>query len=479
MCLAGNLEKTCNRSQGDDYLKIALISNPTSRRQKPDFPPPGIAYLGATAHQAGHEVHLIDGGLRITSQITQDVRDVSPDLVGVTCWTIDRNMVWKLCAALKEAAPKAFLVLGGPHATMYPEHIFKKTHASAVIVGEGEETFAEFLEALVEGKDLKDVAGLVLRTKGGGVFYTTPRPTIQNINSIPRPYYAGFRHFSFLHYGGFPPLPRPTAAVISSRGCVFNCNYCASVRFWGRRWRFRSPENVLEEIGWLVEDLGVRSLYFFDDNFPVNKERAIAICEGIINNGWDLKWACCSHVKMVNRELLEVMKASGCVTIDFGVESGSDKILKNVNKRQTREDIEKAFDLVHKAGILPRAYLMVGCPGEDESTIDETIELIGRIKPRSSIGANILWLLPGTAVYEDAVKNGYISEDFWLESNEFPYNLQEHSLEKLEALRRRLLLGIARKKDGLSPRVAYYLKRAYYNYPFLSIFRSLVPRRFR
>lgn len=170
MCLVGNLEKTCNRSQGDDYLKIALISNPTSRRQKPDFPPPGIAYLGATAYQAGHEVHLIDGGLRITSQITQDVRDVSPDLVGVTCWTIDRNMVWKLCAALKEAAPKAFLVLGGPHATMYPEDIFKKTHASAVIVGEGEETFAEFLEALVEGKDLKDVAGLVLRTKGGGRF---------------------------------------------------------------------------------------------------------------------------------------------------------------------------------------------------------------------------------------------------------------------------------------------------------------------
>lgn len=428
------------------------------------------------AHQTGHEVLLIDGGLRTISQITQDVREFSPALVGVTCWTIDRNMVWKLCAALKEAAPKAFLVLGGPHATMYSEHIFKKTHASAVVVGEGEETFSEFLEALDAGKNLKDVAGMVLRNEDDGVFYTAPRPPIQNINSIPRPHYAGFRHFSFSHYGGFPPLPRPTASIISSRGCVFDCNYCASVRFWGRRWRFRTPENVLEEIKWLVEDMGVRSLYFFDDNFPVNKERAIAICEGIINNGWALKWACCSHVKMMNRELLEVMKASGCVTIDFGVESGSDKILRNINKRQTREDIEKAFGLVHEVGILPRAYLMVGCPGEDESTIDETIELIGRIKPRSSIGANILWLLPGTAVYEDAVKNGYISEDYWLESNDVPYNLQEHSQEKLEALRRRLMLGIARRKGGLRPRVTYYLKILYYNYPFLSIFRSLVPR---
>jgi len=460
-------------------LKIALISNPTSRRHKPDFPPPGIAYLGAAAHQADHDVLLIDSGLRTISQITQEVRDASPDLVGMTCWTIDRSMVWKLCAALKQATPKTFLVIGGPHATIYPEHIFKKTHASAVVIGEGEETFVDLLGALEKGKDLKTIAGLALQNEDDSVFYTHPRLPIRDINSIPHPYYAGFRNFRFSHYGGFPPLPHPTAAVISSRGCVFDCNYCASVRFWGQRWRFRSSENVLEEIGWLVEDFGVRSLYFFDDNFPVNKERAIAICEGIIINGWDLKWACCSHVKMVNRELLGVMKASGCVTIDFGVESGSNRILMNLNKRQTREDIERTFTLVHVMGILPRAYLMVGCPGEDESTIDETIELIGRIKPRSSIGTNILWLLPGTSLYEEAVKNGYIGEDYWLESDEVPYNLQEHSLEKLEALRRRLMLGIVRKKGGFSPWIAYYLKRAYYKYPFLSVFRSLVPRRFR
>jgi radical SAM superfamily enzyme YgiQ (UPF0313 family) len=362
---------------------------------------------------------------------------------------------------------------------MYPGHIFRKTHASAVIIGEGEETFAEFLEALAKGRDLKDVAGMVLRNEDGSTFYTAPRPSIRNIESIPFPHYDGFRRFNFSHYGGFPLLPHPTAAVISSRGCVFNCNYCASVRFWGKRWRFRSPENVLEEIRWLIEKYGIRSFYFFDDNFPVNKERAIAICEGIISNGWNLEWACCSHVKMVNRELLEVMKASGCVTIDFGVESGSDRILKNINKRQTREDIKKSFGLVHETGIFPRSYLIVGSPGEDESTIDETIELIGHIKPWSSIGANILWLLPGTAVYEDAVRNGYISEDYWLNFEDVPYNLQEHSLKKLKELRTRLMLGIAIKKGGLKPRATYYLKNLYYNYPFLSKFRSLVPRQFR
>ncbi len=455
-----------------------LIGNPTSRRQKPDFPPPGIAYLGAVAHKGGHEVLLKDGGLQNISQIVQDVKDASPDLIGVTCWTIDRQMVWKLCTALQEEVPNALLVLGGPHATMYPEHIFKKTHAFAVIIGEGEETFTELLDALEKGKSLKGIAGIAIRNEAGGAFYTPPHVPIQNIDSIPHPYYNGFRNFSFSHYGGFPPLPRPTAAIISSRGCIFNCSYCASVRFWGRKWRFRSSEDVLNEIEYLVEAHGIRSLYFHDDNFPVNKERAISICKGIINNGWDLKWACCSHVKMVNRKLLEVMVASGCMVINFGVESGSDKILKNINKQQTREDIKRAFGLVHEVGILPRAYLMVGCPGENKSTIDETIELIDRIKPHSSIGATILWLLPGTTIYEEAVKNGYINEDYWLETNEVPYNLQEHSMEELNALRKKLMFGVARKKGGLSPLITFCFKSIYYKYQFSTIFRSLVPKRF-
>ncbi|MCG7854065.1 MAG: radical SAM protein, partial [Methanosarcinaceae archaeon] len=240
-----------------------------------------------------------------------------------------------------------------------------------------------------------------------------------------------------------------------------------------------SAENVLSEIEWLVEEFGVKSIYFYDDNFPVKKRRANAICQGIIDNGWNLKWACSSHVKMVDYELLRVMKDSGCVYIDFGVESGSDKILRSLNKGQNRADIEKTFALAHKAGISPQAFLMVGSPGEDESTIDETIDLIGCIKPQSSSGASILWLLPGTAVYKDAVKNSFISENYWLECDEIPYNLQEHSLRELEALRRRLMLGVARKKGGLTPWVTCQLKELYFKYPSLSPLRSLVPRRFR
>lgn len=460
-------------------MKVLLISHPRLYAQRPDFPPIGTAYLGAAADNAGYEIALIDGGLWGIPQIIKQAKSFSPEVIGVTCWTIQRETVWKLCAALQQELPKAFLIMGGPHATIFPEHIFKKTQASIVVIGEGEATFRELLDVFANRRDLKNVKGIALRNPDNTVYYTEPRTPIENLDTISRPFYTGFDCFAFSNYSGFPSLPRPTAPIISSRGCVFNCTFCGSVAYWGKRWRYRSADNVLEEIEWLIKDMRANSLFFFDDNLPVNKKRIFAICEGMIQKRLRFPWACCSHVKMIDKDLLKLMKESGCVSIDFGVESGSEKILHNINKKQTRQDIEKAFALTHEIGIKPRAYLMVGNPGEDETTIDETIDMIGRIVPDRSIGAAILWLLPGTVVYNEAVKNGHINNDFWLYSDNIPYNLQEYSYEELCQLRKRLMLGIAKKKGGFMPLVNYYLKNIYYKYPFLSCLTSLIPDKLR
>ncbi len=435
----------------------------------------GIASLGAISHYAGYDTLLIDSGFSTISDVVRQAYYYSPDIIGITCWTIDRGRVWELCHELKKKLPSVFLVLGGPHASLYPVHVFLKTYAEAVVVGEGEQTFQELLTAWKENRDLKGIPGLALRGPENAVLDFTARELISNLDDLPFPFYQGFPHFSFSRYAGFPTLPCPTAAIISSRGCVFDCTYCGSTQFWGQKWRYRSANNIIKEMKWLSEAHQVRSIYFFDDNFLVNHQRVSTICEEIIRQRWNVSWSCCSHVKMVNRELLELMHRSGCVSIDFGVESGSDIILKNINKKQTRTDIERAFELVHKAGIKPRAYLMVGNKGETIATIDETIDMTGTIKPHSSIGASLLWLLPGTRVFSEACANGFIGHDYWLRSDDVPYNLQEYSYKEMCALRQRLMRGIARQKGGLVPLLNFHLKEIYYRYPFLSYMRSLVP----
>lgn len=456
-------------------MKVALISHPEEISRKQDFPPIGTAYLGAVSNSLGYETLLIDAGKTSVSDTLRKLRDFMPDFIGVTCWTINRGTVWRLCAELKSNFPEVFLALGGPHATLFPEHIFRKTHASAVVIGEGEETFRDLLLTLNGKGDIKKVNGLAIRNDDGTVSLTSPRARISDLDSIPFPFYNGFIDFDFNDYLGFPGLARPTAAVISSRGCIFNCTYCSSVSFWGNCWRGRSSDNILSEIEWLIHTMGARSIYFFDDNFTVRKNRVIEICKGIKARNLRFNWACCSHVKLVDRDLLKMMHESGCVSVDFGVESGSEKILKNINKKQTRSDIEKAFEAAKDAGVNARAYLMVGNMGETEATIDETIDLIGKIQPRSSIGAQILWLLPGTSDYNSAVKNGFISDNYWLESESVPYNLQEYSFRRLSRLRERLMRGIARKKGGLLPLLGFYMKLFYYRFPSLAILRSLIP----
>jgi len=454
-------------------LKVVLISHPKGNKLgKPDFPPPGIAFLGAIAKRDGHEYRLIDGGLKTNTQIISEVKSFSPDVIGITCWTIGRADVWDLAEGLRKVVPDVPLLVGGPHATEYPSHIFKKTHAQVVVKGEGEKAFSELLKAFKNKEDIRKVKGLILRDDS---LNGTPTPLggfMDEIDDIPMPNYEGFSDFSFDNYNGFPSLPLPTATIISSRGCVFDCTFCSSVSFWGKTWRYRSPENVLSEIKVLVEKYNVKSLYFFDDNFPVNKERAAAICQGIIDNKWDLQWACCSHVKMLNEPLVKLMSESGCRTIDFGVESGSEIILKNIRKKQTTKAIKKTFALCHKYDILPRAYLMVGNEGENENTIDETISLIKEIKPYSSIGANILWLLPGTDAYRDAERKGIIDENYWLENDDIPYNTTEHSFKELVVLRDRLLHGVAKSKGGLQSYLVYQMKRVYYKFPQLSFLRD-------
>jgi radical SAM superfamily enzyme YgiQ (UPF0313 family) len=331
-----------------------------------------------------------------------------------------------------------------------PEQMFAKTDTDAVVIGEGEKTVLELVRAMLNNGDLSRVKGIAYPS-GNKINFTEPRGLIEDLDALPLPCHDAFN---------------------LDRGCPHKCIYCSGSKFWHRKWRPRSAENVWEEIEWLYKDFQVRNFMFFDDNFTVNRDRAINICQGIIRRNMKIRFVAESHVTHINPEILKWMKKSGCYRIDFGVESGSPRILKTINKKQTVEQIENAFKMAHEAGIYPRAYLMVGNPGEDESTIKETAALMKKIKPWDTMGAFPLLIFPNTRIYEMAKSKGIIDDEFWLKSDEMLFYTADHTTKELMALRELLMKQLAKNSNSFGDYIRYIMKKSYYRHPALQKLRK-------
>ncbi len=254
------------------------------------------------------------------------------------------------------------------------------------------------VEAISRGADRVDPAaiqGIAYRV-GGKAVRTADRPFVEDLDSLPDP----ARHFSFQH-------------VISSRGCPWNCTFCGSPRFWKRRVRFHSAEYFVGQLARLAGN-GVRFFFVSDDTFTLDKERVLAICQKIVDLGLEIRWQAISRVNLVDEEILYWMRRAGCVQISYGVESGSERMRRFFNKKITTAQIERAFELTRRMGILPRAYFIYGSPGETDKTVDESISLMHRIRPLAMV-SYILDVYPGTRLYEDLKKRLRFGDEIWLQ----------------------------------------------------------------
>ena len=447
-------------------MNVLLISPPRETPQPAAFPPIGLGYIAAVLKNDGHKVRIMDAAAYSLKKIERLILEVNPEIVGLTCWTIERGQTFKVAKLVREHVPNAKIIVGGQHATAFPEQMFKLAYADVVVLGEGERTTSELVRCIEQGGDIAGVNGIVYRNEKE-VVYTQTRTLIEDLDTIPFPMYEDF---DLPKYGGLPEKKSITTAIVSSRGCPYKCIFCSSAVFWKKRWRARSSENVLAEIEWLYKDYQVRSFIFFDDFFFLNKDRAIEICQGIIDRKLKVEWVAEGRVNLVDRELLGWMKKAGCYRIDYGVESGSPKILKNINKKISVEQIRNAFRLTHELGMKPVAYLMVGNPGETEGTIRETIQLMHEIKPHYTNTGGILWILPNTEIYETSKKLGIIDDDYWMNNMETPFFTGEHSLEELKELRNRLTLGLAKNRGSWKGYVMYLFRKCYDRSPLLQRF---------
>ena len=353
-------------------MKILLINPEFPGYRGKDTFPVGLGYLSGTVRDK--DVSVIDCSVDKFSK--EKIERINPDIVCITSTTPSFPKAKEYAFVIKKILPDSLVVMGGTHVTFKPEDGLEV--ADIVVRGEGEITFREIVEAVESGKGFENVRGISFRGK-----HNPDREPVRNLDSIPLP-----------NYEVFPLEKYGMMSAVTSRGCPYSCSYCCASAFWGRRVRFRSPENVIKELK-IISEYGFKLLKFHDSTFTLNEERARRICELMIEEGLDFSWSCETRADHLSPELLRVMKKSGCRLICIGVDSGSPEVLERIGRRISVREMERGFEMARSAGIKTRAYVTFGLPGETEKSVRETLKFLERVRP-DQIMLSLATVYPGT-----------------------------------------------------------------------------------
>mgnify|MGYP001559631914 CR=1 FL=1 len=375
--------------------------------------PLGILYIAAVLEKEGHTVLAYDPLVNITNdKVVNKILSDSPAVVGLSISTAQFARGLDLAKKIKAINPKIKIVVGGVHISALPLDVMEYDCFDFAIFGEGEITMKELCRAIENGgNDFSKIAGLVYR-KDGRIMQNEKRELIKNLDELPLP----ARHLLPAEWYLQPPgkirgywLDR-SITLMASRGCPYHCIYCGSHIIFGRTPRYRSPEKVVEEIEYLMKEYGVQGAWFNDDELTVNEDWLNKFCDILIEKGINFKWSCQARVNQGSVELMKKMKKSGCIQIDYGVESGSQRILNVLKKGTTIEQIKKKFKETKEIGIRTGASNVLGAPTETTEDIQMSIDLINEIKPDF---ADFYYLtpFPGTEFYEMAIKNKWMAKD--------------------------------------------------------------------
>ncbi|NLD65842.1 MAG: radical SAM protein [Crenarchaeota archaeon] len=415
-------------------MKVTLINPPypPSVHSHPPFIPLGLAYLGSVIEKAGHKVTVIDcQAEKLTYETFKErIAQTVSDVIGVTATTLLYKSAMKLVDISKQTQPYSITILGGSHGTFWDENALKEyPNLDIVVRREGELTIVELLNKIENNLDISGVLGITYR-KGSKLIRNEDRPFIENLDSLPFPAHHLLPLEKLKHNGKilFP--------LVSSRGCVYWCDFCSTVRMFGRGYRMRSAENVVDEMQFIHDKYGIDQVTFYDDAFSVDRERVLKICKELRDRKLDLIWDCGTRVDMVDRELMKTMRAAGCIAVWLGVESGSETMLKAMNKSIKLDQTRRAYKIAHEEGLMTIANVVLGFPGETEKTAKETINFVKELNP-DDVGFYIATPYPGTPMHDQVVKNGWLKvTDFDKYDTAGPtFETPYLSMEKLAELR--------------------------------------------
>lgn len=397
-------------------MRCLLIStlDPLQKGTRPLLTPLGLAYLAGTLLTKGHDVRIFQREVeyihskfcleRVNIKMLSMAREFMPELIGLTATSGTIMDFLHSAALLRKLFPSALIVGGGSHPSALPEQtLLQSPSLDAVVLGDGEDAILE----LCAGLPPSQITGIVCRTQAGP-FRTPARSYDRNLDVLPYParHLLDMNFHTSLSAAVIPNLSLRTTTIVSARGCPFACAYCAESRSkTGMRWH--SPDYVIGEIEHILSRYRVEALYFIDSMFEYNRKRTEELCTLLINSGLNKKlvWSVQARANSMDADLLRLMKEAGCIQIEYGFESGSQKILDRMGKASTVEAAIKAAALTKECGIRLFANMMFGYPGETEDDFDLSVEFIRTIKPHA-IGAYALEAFPGTALYDELVSSG-------------------------------------------------------------------------
>ncbi|MFH1308994.1 MAG: radical SAM protein [Patescibacteria group bacterium] len=428
------------KTNNKNYKVLLIYPNVTSysNNLRRIIPPFSLMYLAAYLEENKINVSILDSALEgynelydenngmVTyglnmEKIKKRVKEINPDLVGVTYpFSCQSKNVLEICETIKEIDRNIKIVVGGVHASALSENIIKNHKTiDFVVVGEGEETLLDLVENLnKEVKDFKNIKGIVYREKDDSLIINEKREHIKNINKIPLPARHLLKIEDYIKinvpHGPYAKEKR-VGNILTSRGCPGMCLYCASWKFFGRQFRARTIDSIFKEIDLLIKNNKIKEIQFEDDNLTFDKKRAKEIFKRL--KGYNLSWCTPNGVRIdtIDKEMLKLMKESGCYQLTFGIESGNKRVLHKVIRKPINLDkIKPIIDEAKKIGVLVHLFFMVGLPTETKKEMLETLKFAKYLNPDSASFA-IAAPLPGSDLYDYAIKNNLLLDGFKFE----------------------------------------------------------------
>jgi magnesium-protoporphyrin IX monomethyl ester (oxidative) cyclase len=380
--------------------------------------PLGVLYIAGQLERDGHVVAVFDGDPS-AFPLADEIVSWNPEVVGLGFLTAASSRAYGLLRELKRRLPDAYFIAGGVHPTIFPEPVLRMG-CDVVVKGEGEETVSEIVARLSAGqRDMTGILGTAVLAPDGRLVEHAARSLMPDLANLPRP----ARHLiDFTPYLAPPGVIRGysmsgVATVFATRGCPYGCIYCGSHNIFGRRIRYRPVADIVSEIEELKQRYGARGIYFCDDLFTLDKEWVTEFCAELSRRlPGQVRWACQTRVDAVHLEILKTMKDAGCVQVDFGVESGSERIIKVLSRKTHRDRIVTAFRTARAVGLRTCATFIIGSPGEEREDIAASRELAHELNADYT-AFYYATPYPGTKLYDMALANGWITDEVEFDEN--------------------------------------------------------------